>query len=109
MRGKENKRDAPLSTMPVHTWYPEWTDSHWTPQFACKECHRQCVETPTKPRISEETNRLIDKLLLERLRFAGIVRVTRVSARWLQDDVIVTYAAVPRHVAIPAQKTTRAH
>jgi len=35
----------------------------------------------------------MDKLLLERMLLAGIVRVTGVSARWLQDCVNRNYAA----------------
>ena len=58
-----------------------------TAKFAGKDCGRQFVEQPTTGRISDETKSLIDKLLLERVSLAGIVRVTGVSARWLQDYV----------------------
>ena len=58
-----------------------------TPKFACKDCGRQFVEQPTTARISDATKSLIDKRLLERVSLAGIVRVTGVSARWLQDYV----------------------
>jgi transposase-like protein len=74
------------------------------PKFACKECHYQFVEKPAKPRISDETKALIDKLLLERVSLAGIARVTGVSARWLQTYVNQKYAAVPRQVDVSAQK-----
>jgi insertion element IS1 protein InsB len=74
------------------------------PKFACKECKRQFVEKPAKARISDDTKSLIDKLLLERVSLAGIVRVTGVSARWLQDYVNQKYADVPRQVEVPAQK-----
>lgn len=74
------------------------------PKFACKDCQRQFVETPAKMRISDETKALIDKLLLERVSLAGIVRVTGVSARWLQAYVNRKYALVPRQVEVPAQK-----
>ena len=75
-----------------------------TPKFACKECGRQFVEKPHKHWISEETKVLIDKLLLERVSLAGIVRVTGVSARWLQDYVNRKSGKVPRQVDVPAQK-----
>lgn len=75
-----------------------------TPKFACKECGRQFVEKPQKHYIAEETKALIDKLLLERLSLAGIVRVTGVSARWLQDYVNRKYGDVPQQVDVPAQK-----
>jgi hypothetical protein len=55
-------------------------------------------------RISDETKALIDKLLLERVSLAGIVRVTGVSARWLQAYVNRKYALVPRQVEVAAQK-----
>jgi insertion element IS1 protein InsB len=74
------------------------------PKFACKECKRQFVEAPQQRRISDETKEQIDKLLLERVSLAGIVRVTGVSARWLQDYVNRKYAKTPRQVVVPAQK-----
>lgn len=52
--------------------------------FKCKDCHRQFVENPRHQPISQETRDLIDKLLLEKLSLAGIVRATGVSPRWLQ-------------------------
>jgi len=75
-----------------------------TPKFACKECKRQLVEAPQQRRISDETKAQIDKRLLERVSLAGIVRVTGVSARWLQDYVNRKYAQTPRQVKVPAQK-----
>jgi insertion element IS1 protein InsB len=54
--------------------------------------------------ISAETKALIDKLLLERVSLAGIVRVTGVSAQWLQDYVNEKYKAQPQVTDIPAQK-----
>ena len=74
------------------------------PKFACKVCGRQFVEHPQQRRLPEQTKALVDKLLLERLPLAGIVRVTGVSARWLQDYVNRNYAAQPRQVAVPAPK-----
>src|SRR5215217_7818807 len=74
------------------------------PKFACKACGRQFVEQPQSRRISEETKALIDKLLLERISLAGIVRTTGVSARWLQDYVNEKYAKVPQVADVPVQK-----
>ena len=74
------------------------------PKWKCKGCGRQFVANPTQQRISDATKRLIDKLLLERLSLAGIVRVTGVSARWLQYDVNAKYASVPRSVSVTEQK-----
>ena len=89
--------------MPVSQCDPQWTDNG-TPKFACKECGRQFVEKPHKRWISQETKALIDNLLLERVSLAGIVRVTGVSARWLQDYVNRKYGEVPQQVDVPAQK-----
>ncbi len=74
------------------------------PKFACKDCGRQFVENPVWRPISAETKALIDKLLLERVSLAGIVRVTAVSAQWLQDDVNAKDEAQPQVTAIPTQK-----
>jgi insertion element IS1 protein InsB len=73
-------------------------------KFACKVCRRQFVENPVWKPISAETKALIDKLLLERVSLAGIVRVTGVSAKWLQDYVNAKYAAQQQVTDVPAQK-----
>ena len=62
---------------------------------------------PTQRRISDDTKQTIDKLLLERISLAGIVRVTGVSLRWLQYHVNAKYAAIPRSVTITEQKRAR--
>jgi len=79
----------------IHTGKSKWK---------CKECGGQFVVNPTQRRISDETKQTIDKLLLERISLAGIVRVTGVSLRWLQYYVNAKYAAVPRAVTVTAQK-----
>ncbi len=74
------------------------------PKFACTACGRQFVDHPSKQPIPTETRALVDKLLLERLSLAAIVRVTGVSLRWLQYYINQKYRAQPRHVAVPSQK-----
>jgi insertion element IS1 protein InsB len=74
------------------------------PKWMCKDCRRQFVADPAQRRISDDTKQTIDKLLLERISLAGIVRVTGVSARWLQSYVNAKYAAVPRSVTVTEQK-----
>ncbi|MBF0539718.1 MAG: IS1 family transposase [Nitrospirae bacterium] len=69
-------------------------------KFMCKECGRQFVENPQNIIISQETKNLIDKLLLERMALAAIVRVTGVSERWLQDYVNQKYDTVPQYVDV---------
>jgi transposase-like protein len=73
-------------------------------KWKCKKCGRQFVLNPTQRRISDETKQTIDKLLLERISLAGIVRVTGVSLRSLQSYVNAKYAAIPRSVSVTEQK-----
>ncbi len=70
----------------------------------CKDCSRQFVQHPVKKVIGEETRNLIDKLLLERVSLAGIVRVTGVSEQWLQKYVNALYQAVPKQVEVWPKK-----
>jgi transposase-like protein len=72
--------------------------------FKCKDCGRQFVENRTKKVIGQDTRDLIDKLLLERVSLAGIVRVTGVSEQWLQTYVNTLYKAVPRAVEVWPKK-----
>ena len=74
------------------------------PKWKCKACGRQFVANPGHRRITDQTKQTIDKLLLERVSLAGIVRVTGVSARWLQYYVNAKYASVPRSVTVTEQK-----
>ena len=74
------------------------------PKWKCKDCQRQFVATPAQRRITDDIKQTIDKLLLERISLAGIVRVTGVSLRWLQYYVNAKYAAVPRSVTVTEQK-----
>ena len=74
------------------------------PKWKCKACGRQFVVDPSQRRISDETKQRIDKLLLERISLAGIVRVTGVSLRWLQYYVKAKYAAAQRSVTVREQK-----
>jgi insertion element IS1 protein InsB len=77
------------------------------PKWKCKACGRQFVANPPQHRSSDASKQLIDKLLLERLSLAGIVRVTGVSPRWLQSYVNGKYACVPRSVSVTEQKKIR--
>jgi len=60
-------------------------------KYKCKSCNRQFVLNPKSNKIGEETKQLIDKLLLEKISLAGIVRSTQVSKRWLQYYVNKKY------------------
>ena len=74
------------------------------PKWMCKDCRRQFVADPIIRRISDETKQTVDKLLLERVSLAGIVRVTQVSQRWLQYYVNAKYESMPRSVTVTEQK-----
>ena len=83
------------------------TSSSGKQNYLCRSCTRQFVENPKKKPISEEKKELIDRLLLERIPLAGIVRTTGVSASWLQSYVHEKYEQVPREVDIEPKKKAR--
>ena len=72
--------------------------------FKCRDCGRQFVMTPIHQPIDKEKRELIDKLLLEKISLAGIVRATGVSARWLQYYVNQKLGAVKREVQVTSKK-----
>ncbi len=69
----------------------------------CQECSRQFVENNRKKYISNSLKKWIDKLLLERIPFAGICRVFEVSETWLQKYVNGKYATVSRELEVSAK------
>ena len=73
-------------------------------KYMCKACGRQFVNNPKQQAISAESKELIDKLLLEKLPLAGIVRVTGVSETWLQNYVNQKYEQVPRQAHLRSKK-----
>ncbi len=74
-------------------------------KYKCKVCGRQFVLNPKKQ--SDETKRLIDQLLLERVPLAGIARVAGVSERWLQKYVNEKYENIHRHVVVSTKSKGR--
>ena len=54
-------------------------------KFLCKNYGREFIENSTNKIISNETKELIEEHLLEKRPLAGIVRITGVSASWLQN------------------------
>ena len=72
--------------------------------FKCRDCSRQFVIAPRHQPISEDTRELIDRLLLEKISLAGIVRATGVSPRWLQYYVNKKLGAVKRQVEVKSKK-----
>ena len=72
--------------------------------FKCRDCSRQFVIAPRHQPISQDTRELIDRLLLEKISLAGIVRATGVSPRWLQYYVNKKLGAVKRQVEVKSKK-----
>jgi len=70
------------------------------PKCQCNECGRQFVLNSSQKIVLEETKRLINTLLLERLSLRGIERVTGISWSWLQNYVNDKFAAVARQVCV---------
>jgi transposase-like protein len=68
--------------------------------FKCGDCARQFVRDPRHQPLEEETRKLIDKLLLEKISLAGICRATGVSESWLQYYVNKKLGAVKRQVEV---------
>jgi len=78
-------------------------------KYRCKDCGRQFVKNPknrNKP-IPQTIIDLIEKLLAERLSLAAIVRITGVSAQWLQTYVNKKYREIPREVNIKKKSKGR--
>ena len=73
-------------------------------KYMCKACNRQFVKDPENQPISDETKELIDKLLLEKLPLAGIMRVSGVSETWLQRYVNEKYEQVPQQAKLRSKK-----
>jgi hypothetical protein len=64
-----------------------------------ENCGRQFVENPSGHyRINDETRRLVDRLLLERLSLAGIPRAAQVCESWLQKYFNEKCADTPQEV-----------
>jgi len=72
--------------------------------FKCRDCGRQFVMAPRHQPISEATKELIDRLLLEKISLAWIVRATGVSSRWLQYYVNKKLGAVKKEVEVKSKK-----
>ena len=74
----------------------------------CRICNRQFIENPSGHyRISEEKRSLIDRLLLEKISLAGIIRAVQVSARWLQYYINDIYENVSKKITVLPKKKGR--
>lgn len=73
-------------------------------RYKCKDCGRQYVEGSEFQHIPQETWDLVDKLLLEKMPLAGIVRVTGISPSHLQNHVNRKLEAVPQEAEVMPKK-----
>ena len=69
-------------------------------KYQCNTCEYQFTEHPQNRRISDETKKIIDKLLLEKIPLSGIARTLDVSESWLQNYVNEKYQKTLRQVEV---------
>ena len=70
----------------------------------CRDCNRQFVLNPRNRLVTEESKKLIDRLLLERLSIAAIGRVRGLSQTWIQNYAEGKYRTVPQQVTVSSKK-----
>jgi insertion element IS1 protein InsB len=66
----------------------------------CKACPRQFVQCSEQYLISDETQALIERLLLERLSLRGICRAVGVGLKWLLGFIVTCFRALPDHLYV---------
>jgi len=76
----------------------KWSHSHGQAALQVSTLWATVCRRPSQPTHCPTDRDLIDKLLLERLSLAAIVRVTGVSERWLQAYVNQKYYLTPKQV-----------
>ena len=71
----------------------------------CKDCRRQFLENSQDHFITEQEKSLIRRLLLERLSYAAICRVAKVSYNWLLRFAEKEYGKAPENLNIVLHKS----
>jgi len=71
--------------------------------YLCNSCGRQFVENPGNKIIPEQTWKLVDNLLLEKIPISGISRVTGISELWLQKYVNNKYKKIEKSIKVPVE------
>ena len=66
----------------------------------CRDCRRQSAGHPENRAISDETWKLADRLLSEKIPIAGISRVTGISEPRLQKYINEKYENIPEKIEI---------
>ncbi|RLC08271.1 MAG: IS1 family transposase [Deltaproteobacteria bacterium] len=73
-------------------------------KYRCKDCGVQFVENPENRIISKSAKDMTEDLLPEKIPLAGIVRVAKVSKRWLQNYANNKYENIVQAVNVSEQK-----
>jgi insertion element IS1 protein InsB len=71
-----------------------------TQNHQCKNCGRQFVRGFAQYRISDDTQALIDRLLVERISLRGICRAVGVGLKWLLGFLVRCVEALPDHLHV---------
>ena len=66
----------------------------------CKDCGRQFVDDFAQDILADDTRRLVERLLLERLSLRGICRAVGVGLRWLLGFIVTCFEALPDHLHV---------
>ena len=72
-----------------------------------RDCGRPLVEPPQWQPVAQATQALLERLRLENMPVADLVRRVQLSERWLQQDVNRYYQSVPPQVAVEAKTRRR--
>jgi IS1 family transposase len=66
----------------------------------CKDCGRQFVECFEQDLVPDETQALVERLLLEHLSLRGICRAAGVKLKWLLGFIVNCSEALPDHLNV---------
>jgi len=83
---------------------------HGKQNYKCRDCGRQFITNPQWQKVAERvqtTEALLERLLLEKMPLAVIVRVLQVSERWLHSYVNAKYEAIPQQVEVQPKPKCR--
>ena len=73
----------------------------------CKDCGRQFVDCYEQDLVSDDTRRLVERLLLERLSLRGICRAVGVGLKWLLGFIVTCFEALPDHMHVQPVSCTQ--
>jgi transposase-like protein len=68
--------------------------------YQCKDCRRQFVDCFEQNLVSDDTQTLIERLLVERISLRGICRAVDVTLKWLLGFLMQCVEALPDHLHV---------